>query len=125
MNLVLLKNISLVGVHWGRYSCTYTFYRLNQVLIMLNENSKGAQSHPNCVERFTLVSYCNVPFLLCSLTSPASRQFASGRLTPITYDKVYPFEKLTDGLAALEKRQTWGKAVVRIREEKTNVNAKL
>lgn len=39
MNLVLLKNISLVGVHWGRYSCTYTFYRLNQV-IMLNDKTQ-------------------------------------------------------------------------------------
>ena len=60
MNLVLLKNISLVGVHWGRYSCTYTFYGLNQVLTLndnnKNQNSKGAQSHSSCVERFTLVS---------------------------------------------------------------------
>jgi len=23
MNLVLLKNVSLVGVHWGAYSSTY------------------------------------------------------------------------------------------------------
>jgi NADPH2:quinone reductase len=55
----------------------------------------------------------------------ASRLFASGRVTPVTYDKVYPLEKLTDGLAALEKRQTWAKAVVKVREEKTNIDAKL
>ena len=65
------------------------------------------------------------PSLFCSLTSLASRLFASGQVTPVTYDKVYPLEKLTDGLAALEKRQTWAKAVVRVREEKTNVIAKL
>ena len=35
MNLVLLKNISLVGVHWGRYSCTYTFFRS-----IINNNAK-------------------------------------------------------------------------------------
>jgi hypothetical protein len=40
MNLVLLKNISLVGVHWGRYSCTYTFYRLNQALMLINDKKK-------------------------------------------------------------------------------------
>jgi len=43
----------------------------------------------------------------------------------VTYDKVYTLENLTDGLAALEKRQTWAKAVVRVREEKTYTNAKL
>jgi len=88
MNLVLLKNISLLGLHWGRYSL----------------------KEPN-----------HIPSVWKDLLS----LFASGRVTPVTYDKVYPLEKLTDGLAALEKRQTWAKAVVRVREEKTKINAKL
>jgi NADPH2:quinone reductase len=88
MNIVLLKNISLVGVHWGRYS--------------LKEPG-------------------HIPTVWKDLLS----LFASGRVKPVTYDKVYPLEKLTDGLAALEKRQTWAKAVVRVREEKTNIDAKL
>lgn len=48
--------------------------------------------------------------------------FSSGRATPVMYTEIYPLERLTDGLAALERRETWGKAVVRIKDEK---NAKL
>lgn len=33
------------------------------------------------------------------------------------YSEVWPLERAADGLAALEKRQTWGKAVVSIKEE--------
>lgn len=88
MNLVLLKNISLLGVFWGRYS--------------LKE-----PSHIRTVWKELL-----------SL-------LASGRVTPVLYDKFYTLENLVDGLAALENRQTWGKAVVRVREEYTNAKAKL
>jgi len=88
-NIVLLKNISLVGVHWGRYS--------------LKEPG-------------------HIPIVWKELIS----LLESGRVTPATYDQVYSLETLTDGLAALEKRQTWGKAVVRVREEDNiNVKAKL
>ena len=45
MNLVLLKNISLVGVHWGRYSCTYTFFRLKQVMIIIKTKTVKEPSH--------------------------------------------------------------------------------
>ncbi|KAI0768415.1 alcohol dehydrogenase [Irpex lacteus] len=80
LNLVLLKNISIVGIHWGAYL------------------SKD-------IER--------VPVVWKDLLE----LFASGKVKPVVYSEVWPLERAADGLAALEKRQTWGKAVVRIKEE--------
>ncbi|KAF8161104.1 hypothetical protein B0H34DRAFT_699511 [Crassisporium funariophilum] len=88
MNIVLLKNISLVGVHWGAYS--------------LKEPSR-------------------IPHVWKDLLN----MFASGQVKPVTYTDVYTLESLVDGLAALEKRQTWGKAVVRVKEENSGERAKL
>ena len=34
-------------------------------------------------------------------------------------------ERLADGLGALEKRKTWGKVIVRIRDEQSGARAKL
>jgi hypothetical protein len=62
---------------------------------------------PLFIQRMRLVE-----FVLHSL-------FSSGRIKPVNYTEVYPLEKLTDGLAALEKRETWGKAIVRIKDENT------
>jgi hypothetical protein len=47
------------------------------------------------------------------------RLFASGNIRPITYDKVYTLEHVTEGLMALEKRETWGKVIIRVREDET------
>ena len=41
----------------------------------------------------------------------------SGKVTPVIYPEVYPLERLSDGLVALENRRTWGKAVVRVKDE--------
>lgn len=46
-----------------------------------------------------------------------SRLLASGRVKPVVYDKVYSLNEVTIGLDALEKRETWGKVIVRINEE--------
>lgn len=52
--------------------------------------------------------------------------FASGRLKPVVYDEVWSLEDTAEGLSALEKRKTWGKAVVRIKnEEEATTRAKL
>lgn len=42
---------------------------------------------------------------------------ASERIKPVVYPDVFPLERLADGLYALEKRKTWGKVIVRIRDE--------
>ncbi|KAF8893311.1 hypothetical protein BD779DRAFT_1505538 [Infundibulicybe gibba] len=80
MNLVLLKNISLVGLHWG----AYTAHEPARVPVVWKE-------------------------LLALL--------ASDKVKPVIYSSIYPLEHITDGLGALERRETWGKAIVRIRTE--------
>jgi NADPH2:quinone reductase len=88
MNLVLLKNVSLVGLHWGAYT----------------------QKEPS-----------HVPVVWKAILS----MFASGQVKPVVYTDVYKLEQLVDGLAALEKRETWGKAIARVKEETTSERAKL
>ena len=82
-NLVLLKNVSIVGLHWG----AYTQKEISRVPVVWKE---------------------------------ILEMFASGRVRPVTFTEIYSLEKLVDGLDALEKRSTWGKAVARIREEETS-----
>lgn len=43
--------------------------------------------------------------------------FSSGKIEPVTYSTVYTLENAMEGLAALERRETWGKVVVRVRDE--------
>jgi len=88
MNIVLLKNISLVGLHWGAYS--------------LKEPSR-------------------VPVVWKELLD----LFASGAVKPVVYTQTWPLEQIASGLEAIEKRQTWGKAVVRVKEEDSSLPAKL
>ena len=41
------------------------------------------------------------------------------------YTEVFPLNKIPEGLGKLEQRKTWGKAVVRVREEDSTSKAKL
>lgn len=44
--------------------------------------------------------------------------FESGKLVPAVFDKVYDgLEEISFGLDDLEKRRTWGKAVVRVKKD--------
>ncbi|KAK7053299.1 hypothetical protein VNI00_003925 [Paramarasmius palmivorus] len=88
LNLVLLKNISVVGLHWGAYR-THEYERLDQVWREVLE------------------------------------LFKSKRVKPIVYSEIYPLEKISEALAALEHRKTWGKAVVRVREDDSRAKSKL
>uniref|UniRef100_A0A0W0FGU0 Putative alcohol dehydrogenase n=1 Tax=Moniliophthora roreri TaxID=221103 RepID=A0A0W0FGU0_MONRR len=51
--------------------------------------------------------------------------FKSKRVKPIVYSKVYSFDRLHDALSALENRETWGKAIVRMREDDSGTRPKL
>ena len=53
------------------------------------------------------------------------RLLASGRAKPVVYTEVFPLERVADGLHLLEQRKTWGKVVVRVRDEKPGERAKL
>ncbi|CAL1707506.1 unnamed protein product [Somion occarium] len=88
LNLVLLKNISVIGIHWGAYT-------------------KHEPSH--------------VPEVWKALLD----LFSSGRAKPVLYTEIFPLEKVAEGLHQLEQRKTWGKAIVRIRDEKSSERAKL
>lgn len=80
LNIVLLKNISIVGIHWGAYS----------------------RFEPD-----------NIP----NIWKDIFALFESGKVKPNVYEQVWGLEDLAKGLEALEKRKTWGKAVVRIRKD--------
>jgi len=88
LNMVLLKNISVMGIFWGLYT------------------SKEPSRIPIVWEE------------LLGL-------FASGRIKPIIYDKVFSLDEVTVGLDALERRQTWGKVIVRVKNEEQRIVAKL
>lgn len=47
----------------------------------------------------------------------ANRIFESGRVKPNVFEHVWPLEELANGLEALEKRRTWGKVIVRVRND--------
>ncbi|KAF8906523.1 hypothetical protein CPB84DRAFT_1769991 [Gymnopilus junonius] len=88
MNIVLLKNIALIGLHWGAYT----------------------QKEPD-----------HVPVVWKAILS----MFASAQVKPVIFTEIYKLERLVDGLGALEDRKTWGKAIVRVREEKPGRKGKL
>ncbi|KAJ7783214.1 alcohol dehydrogenase [Mycena metata] len=89
MNLVLLKNISLVGIHWGAYRV------------------KEPEHMPSVYKAF-------LDLLESRRVSP-----------PVVYQEIFKLDKVVDGLRALENRQTWGKAVVRVKDEERAVKSKL
>lgn len=43
----------------------------------------------------------------------------------MVYTTVFPLEDLAKGLDALEKRQTWGKVIVRVKTDGNGKGAKL
>lgn len=77
--------------------------------------SQGTRTHPFRVQS----SYQASPRFSLRSSSPHSdsSMLQSGKVTPVTYSEVYPLERLSDGLVALENRRTWGKAVVRVKDE--------
>ncbi|KAK0195588.1 alcohol dehydrogenase [Armillaria mellea] len=80
MNLILLKNVSVVGTHWGAYTT-------------------------------------QEPGYIPTVWKAVLDLLASGRVNPVNYTKVYTLETIRDGLAALENRKTWGKAIVKVKDE--------
>ncbi|KAI0930554.1 hypothetical protein AcV5_007236 [Taiwanofungus camphoratus] len=88
LNLVLLKNISIVGIHWGGY-------------------------------------FIHEPLHIQSIFEALLNLLASSRVKPVIYPTVFPLEKVSEGLMAIEQRKTWGKVVVRVRDGDRSQKAKL
>jgi len=83
LNLVLLKNISIVGLHWGAYAKFDT---------------------------------TRIPFVWDSLFE----LFESQKVKPVVYSQSFRgLDSIAAGLKALESRETWGKAVVHVRDDET------
>jgi len=81
MNLVLLKNVTIMGLHWG----AYTFKEPSRIPVVWE----------------TLLGL-----------------FASGRIKPVMFSEIYPLERVVEGLSAVEQRKTWGKVIIRIKNER-------
>lgn len=45
------------------------------------------------------------------------RLLASGKAKPVVFSEIFPLKDLSKGLEALERRETWGKVIVRIKDE--------
>jgi NADPH:quinone reductase-like Zn-dependent oxidoreductase len=88
LNVVLMKNISILGLHWGAYF---------------------EQEPPRVAEVFNAIMDL----------------IASGRVKPIIYEEIFPLDKVGQGLDAISARRTWGKPVLRIKEEQHSTVAKL
>ncbi|KAL4073966.1 hypothetical protein V8B97DRAFT_1937400 [Scleroderma yunnanense] len=88
LNVVLLKNVSVVGLHWGLY----------------------AEKEPS-----------RIPLVWKAVFD----LFASGRIKPVLYSRVYSLEEAMEGLHALERRETWGKVIVHVRDEDQKAVARL
>ncbi|GAA5821789.1 hypothetical protein JCM11251_001025 [Rhodosporidiobolus azoricus] len=88
-NLLLLKNVAAMGVHWGAY----------------------VKNEPDAVP---------------AVWNALLKLFEEGKVKGIVFDKVFGgLESVPEGLRALGARETWGKAVVRIRGEEEGKKAKL
>jgi NADPH2:quinone reductase len=97
LNLVLLKNVSVIGTYWGSYqSATRHLSPFTRQALTLSPEHKPTRVSEVWTELFAL--------------------FASGRLKPVVYNGHYTLGTLSQGLQDLENRKTWGKVVVRVRE---------
>lgn len=97
LNLVLLKNASVIGTYWGSYQSTtrhLSFFYLPS--LTLPPEYKPTHVREVWAELLAL--------------------FTSGRLKPVVYNGHYTLGTLSRALQDLEDRKTWGKVVVRVRE---------
>ncbi|KAI0319128.1 alcohol dehydrogenase [Amylostereum chailletii] len=88
LNLVLLKNISIIGVHWGSYTV-------------------------------------KDPQQIKSVWKDLLQLLSEKRVSPVIYSQTYTLDSVVQGLEDLEKRKTWGKAIVRVRDTATAARSKL
>lgn len=97
LNLVLLKNVSVIGTYWGSYQ------------------SATRHVSPFILPGLTPISEYN-PTRISEVRTELLALLASGRLKPVVYNGHYTLSTLSQGLQDLEGRKTWGKVVVRVRE---------
>jgi NADPH2:quinone reductase len=97
--------VSVVGIHWGAYTSQSTFFPFERSI------------HPWFIE--------NEPARAVQVWKELLALMGSNRVRPVVFDKIYTLDTLVQGLDDLEKRRTWGKAVVRVQDAEEKENAKL
>jgi NADPH2:quinone reductase len=108
-NLLLLKSASIVGLYWGA-TFGMSIHRTSSSKPEADEAGKDPQRAQQVVKEVLQL-------------------LGSGKIVPAIYEPVYDgLELVGKGLDDLDKRKTWGRAVVRIRKDgggSGNVKAKL
>jgi len=103
-NLLLLKQVSVVGLFWGGNTST----SLWRSLISLAKRADDAVRDPQHA---------------IQVVFEVLEHLSTGKLKPILFDKEYNgLETVSQGLQDLEGRLTWGKGVIRIRDEGSSNN---
>lgn len=102
-NLLLLKQASIVGLYWGGNTSQSALSDIRMEL-SADVSAKDIQHAFQVVmEVLDLLS--------------------TGKLKPILYDKTYDgLEKVSEGLQDLENRKTWGKGVIRVRQNPSPIS---
>lgn len=77
------------------------------------------------MERDLRVSHSITVFLLYEVHPTLHRVWSSKNTKPVVYTTIYPLEDMAKGLDALANRQTWGKVIVRVKNEGNGNGAKL
>ena len=116
LNLVLLKNIEVSGIHWGEYTSMYSPLFESCGVERLFSIQLGSQGTFLPYSK-RLSGASSRSLLRPSSSHSSSSMLQSRKVTPVVYPEIYSLERLSDGLVALEDRRTWGKAVVRVRDE--------
>ncbi|KAJ7924845.1 hypothetical protein B0H13DRAFT_1162516 [Mycena leptocephala] len=120
MNLVLLKNISLVGIHWGAYmSMSY-----RQLSMFLFPDSVQFTNPATC---HSLQDFLGVSFWTSSgpTINLCFSLLASGRVSPPSFTRRYIPGHSCRWFACIGEQTNWGKAVVKIKDEGRVQKAKL
>ena len=84
-----------------------------------------ASAYPCCLEGTIGVCPCLFSFS-SQVINNEFRLLSSGKVVPVNYSETFTLDNLAEGLGAIEQRQTWGKAIVKIQEPPSEaVTAKL
>jgi NADPH2:quinone reductase len=97
-NLLLLKSVSIVGLFWG---ATFGMSRLPSTSLVETSTDKLGKD----------------PQRAQQVIKEVLQLLGSGKILPAIYEPVYEgLEQVGKGLDDLDKRKTWGRAVVRVRK---------
>ena len=105
-NLLLLKSASIVGLYWGATFGEFTLFPL-----FTEDSTDGVGKDPKRAQQ---------------VVKEVLELLGSGKVVPALYDPIFDgLEQVGKGLDDLDKRKTWGRAVVRVRKDDSKAKPKL